>query len=80
MWFVTLGGILGVFLLFTLPRSPFLIFADERPEKVIAVEARRFSFALVDESPEKKWVPTESTSGIVLPAGAWWSFASRAAM
>ncbi len=70
LFFAMLGVILGVLLLFTLPRSPYLLFAHEQPEKIIAVVTRQFSFALSDESPEKKWTPTESTSGIVLPAAA----------
>ncbi len=70
LFFATLGIILGAFLLSTLPLSPYLLFAHEQPEKVISVVTRQFSFALTDESPEKKWTPSESTSGIVLPAGA----------
>lgn len=70
LFFGTLGIILGVLVLFTLPLSPYLTFADEHPEKVIDVVAKQFSFSLSDQSPEKKWIPTESTSGIVLPAGA----------
>ena len=68
--FATLGIILGVLLLFTLPRSPYLLFVNERPEKVISVVTQQFAFTLSDESPDKERTPTESTSGIVLPAGA----------
>lgn len=72
----TLGVVLAVLLLFTLPRSPQLLFANERPEKVISVVTQQFAFTLSDESPEsdespdKELTSAESTNGIVVPRGA----------
>jgi len=68
LFFATLGTTLGLLLFFTLPLSPYLLFADEEPQKVISVVTKQFSFSLLDEAPVKKWVPTKATSGIVLPA------------
>ena len=70
LWFLTLGIILSVLLFFTLPRSPYLLFVHERPEKVIVVVAQQFAFPLSDESLDRQETPTETAGGIVLPAGA----------
>lgn len=69
LFFAALAIVLGVLLFFTLPLSPYVLFAHEQPEKVIDVVTRQFSFTLSDQSPGK-WTPTEGTSGIVLRAGA----------
>lgn len=70
LWFLTLGIILGVVFFFTLPRSPYLLFVHERPEKIIVVTAQQFAFILSDESFDREKTPTETSGGTVLPAGA----------
>lgn len=68
-WFFTLAIILGVVFFFTLPRSPYLLFVDERPEKIIVVTAQQFAFILSDESLDREKAPAEASGSIVLPAG-----------
>lgn len=70
LWFLTLAGILVVTFFFTLPRSPYLLFVRDRPEKIIAVASQQFAFTLSDESLDKEKAPAEAAGGIVLPAGA----------
>lgn len=74
LWFLTLGVILGVVFFFTLPRSPYLLFVHERPEKIIVVTAQQFAFTLSDESLDREKTPTETSGGIALPAGAMVEF------
>lgn len=68
-WFLTLAVILGVTLFFTLPRSPYLLFVNDRPEKIIGVAAQQFAFILSDESLDREQAPAEASGSIVLPVG-----------
>ncbi|MDD5558347.1 hypothetical protein [Candidatus Methylomirabilis sp.] len=70
LWFLMLGIILGVVFFFTLPRSPYLLFVQERPEKIIVVTAQQFAFTLSDESLDREKTSAEASGGTVLPAGA----------
>lgn len=70
LWFLALAIILGVVFFFTLPRSPYLLFVQERPEKIIAVAAQQFAFTLSDESLDKEKAPAEASGGTVMPVGA----------
>lgn len=70
LWFLTLAVILGVVFFFTLPRSPYLLFVQDRPEKIIAVAAQQFAFILSDESLDREKTPAEASGGIVVLAGA----------
>lgn len=74
LWFLTLAIILGVLFFFTLPRSPYLLFVPERPEKIIVVTAQQFAFTLSDESLDREKPPTETSGGTALPAGAMVEF------
>lgn len=46
---------LGIFAAFTIPRSPYYLFADTQPAEVVHVNARQFQFILSDIAidPEK---------------------------
>ena len=47
-WFLLiLFVILGIFASVTIPRSPYFLFADETPARVIHVSAMQFAFILV---------------------------------
>lgn len=41
---------LGIFAAFTIPRSPYYLFADEQPSVVVHVSARQFEFILSDQA------------------------------
>ncbi|MBZ0168450.1 cytochrome C oxidase subunit II [Candidatus Methylomirabilis lanthanidiphila] len=70
LWFLTLAFILGVVFLFTIRRSPYSLFAQERPDKIFAVAAQQFAFVLSDESFEREKPSAEASGGTVLPVGA----------
>ncbi len=59
-WFLLiLFVVLGIFASVTIPRSPYFLFADEVPARVVHVAARQFAFLLSDkaidpENPEGK--------------------------
>jgi len=55
-WFsLILIVVLGIFAVFTIPRSPYYLFADAQPSAVVHVSARQFEFILSDQAidPEK---------------------------
>jgi cytochrome c oxidase subunit 2 len=49
-FFLILVFVLGIFASVTIPRSPYFLFADESPAKVIHVAARQFSFVISDKA------------------------------
>lgn len=54
-WFLLiLFVILGIFTSVTIPKSPYFLFANESPEKVIYVSSIQFSFAMSDEAIDLK--------------------------
>lgn len=65
-WFLLiLFVILGIFASVTIPKSPYFLFANETPAKVVHVSARQFSFIM----SEKAIDPTNpSGESIELPA------------
>ncbi|HLN74542.1 MAG: hypothetical protein ACM3O8_06810 [Methylococcaceae bacterium] len=66
-WFILiLFVILGIFASVTIPRSPYFLFADEVPARVIHVSAMQFSFLMSDKAIDPK-NPAGETS-IELPA------------
>lgn len=80
LWFLTLAGILGVVFFFTLPRSPYLLFVQERPEK--SSLWRRSSLPLpcpMNRSTGKSPPPKLQAAPFCLPV-LWWSSASPAGM
>jgi cytochrome c oxidase subunit 2 len=67
-WFILiLFVILGIFASVTIPRSPYFLFADETPARVIHVSAMQFAFLMSDKAIDPK-NPVGETS-IELPAG-----------
>lgn len=66
-WFILiLFVILGIFASVTIPRSPYFLFADEVPARVIHVSAMQFAFLMSDKAIDPK-NPMGETS-IELPA------------
>lgn len=64
-WFLLiLFVILGIFTSVTIPKSPYFIFANENPAKVIYVSSMQFSFAMSDEAIDPK---TPAGKDIELP-------------
>lgn len=67
-WFILiLFVILGIFASVTIPRSPYFLFANETPARVIHVSAMQFAFLMSDKAIDPK-NPVGETS-IELPAG-----------
>lgn len=65
-WFtLILLVVLGIFASFTIPRSPYYLFAEEQPAEVVHVGSRQFEFIISDTAidPEK---PT-GTDNLTLP-------------
>ncbi len=50
LFLLILVVVLGIFASVTIPRSPYFLFADETPSKVIHVAARQFSFVMSDKA------------------------------
>lgn len=50
LFLLILVVVLGIFASVTIPRSPYFLFADESPSKVIHVASRQFSFILSDKA------------------------------
>ncbi len=66
-WFILiLSVILGIFASVTIPRSPYFLFADETPARVIHVSAMQFAFLMSDKAIDPK-NPLGETS-VELPA------------
>ncbi|MGV8139953.1 MAG: hypothetical protein AB2L20_32610 [Mangrovibacterium sp.] len=54
-WFILiLSVILGIFASVTIPRSPYFLFADETPARVIHVSAMQFAFLMSDKAIDPK--------------------------
>ena len=54
-WFILiLFVILGIFASVTIPRSPYFLFADEVPARVIHVSAMQFAFLMSDKAIDPK--------------------------
>lgn len=54
-WFILiLFVVLGIFASVTIPRSPYFLFADEIPERVIHVSAIQFAFLMSDKAIDPK--------------------------
>ncbi|MEN6455132.1 MAG: hypothetical protein ABFD10_12810 [Prolixibacteraceae bacterium] len=54
-WFILiLSVILGIFASVTIPRSPYFLFADETPDRVIHVSAMQFAFLMSDKAIDPK--------------------------
>ncbi|MCG2460043.1 hypothetical protein K8352_04745 [Flavobacteriaceae bacterium F89] len=65
-WFsLILFVILGIFSSVTIPKSPYYLFADETPTKVIHVSAMQFAFFLSENAIDPK---SPSNETIMLPA------------
>lgn len=66
-WFLLiLFVIFGIFASVTIPKSPYYIFADENPSKVVHVAAMQFTFILANEAIDPK-KPT-GDADILVPA------------
>lgn len=64
-WFsLVLFVILGIFSSVTIPKSPYYLFADETPVKIVHVSAMQFSFFLSEEAIDPK---SPSGEAIQLP-------------
>ncbi len=65
-WFILiLFVILGIFASATIPKSPYFLFADETPAKVVHVSAMQFAFFLSEHAIDPK---NPSSEPIELPA------------
>lgn len=54
-WFLLiLFVILGIFASVTIPKSPYYVFADETPSKVVYVSAMQFAFILSEQAIDPK--------------------------
>lgn len=53
-FFLILFVILGIFASVTIPKSPYFLFANESPAKVIYVYSLQFSFIMSDEAMDPK--------------------------
>ncbi len=66
-FFAILAFVVIVLLTITIPKSPYFIFANETPSKVVYVAARQFSFAMsykaIDPKGEIEDVPIELNVG-----------------
>ena len=66
-WFLLiLFVVLGIFASVTIPKSPYFLFADETPARVIHVSAMQFAFLMSDKAIDSKTPAGESS--IELPA------------
>jgi cytochrome c oxidase subunit 2 len=66
-WFLLiLFVVLGIFASVTIPRSPYFLFADENPSRVIHVAAKQFVFFMSDKAIDAENPVGEDA--IVLPA------------
>lgn len=67
-WFLLiLFVVLGIFASVTIPRSPYFLFADEVPARVIHVSAMQFAFLMSDKAIDPK--NPEGETSIELPVG-----------
>lgn len=54
-WFLLiLFVILGIFATVTIPKSPYYLFADETPKKVVYVSAKQFDFIMSEKAIDPK--------------------------
>lgn len=66
-WFLLiLFVILGIFASVTIPRSPYFLFADETPVRVIHVSAMQFAFLMSDKAIDPQ--NPQGESSLELPA------------
>ncbi len=67
-WFTLILTLtLGIFAAFTIPRSPYYLYADAVPNKVLHVSARQFQFILSDQAIDP--ANPVGINEIVLPLG-----------
>ncbi len=65
-WFLLiLFVVLGIFASVTIPKSPYFLFADETPKKIVHVSAMQFAFILSEKAIDPK---SPSGEPIELPA------------